>query len=777
MTRLRLAAWGLYLAAATACGGGGAGGGGAPVGLFQAPASFPLGVERDPTSVAVADFNRDGRDDIAVANGQAGTIAVVLGSGTGSFSAPVEFGLGSQQAPTALAAGDFNRDGRPDLAVLVSELVPTGEGPELFHRVLVLDGHRTAGYAASGPAAGDFTVGAIVTIGSGYFPSAFVAADLDRDGDLDLAATTIGGDDVQVILGNGDGTFASPVQVLIESGFDPSAIAAANLDRDVNLDLAVTSGANGKVAILRGLGGGSFAPPTFVTVALGASLSSVAVVQIDRAATPDLAVGDRSNQKLVVLRGQGSGSGSPGFEIASEHALPMPPSGVVTGDFDRDGLGDVAVATGVPAGSPPSVLQVCLGRDDATVAAPVPFESGGVNPVALALGDFDRNGSLDVVLANGGDNSFSVLLGASHARRPDAYYVLSYAQLQTYPARGTFVHADITRDGRPDLVVAEKYQPAIEILLGGDGTQFSPARRFPSSGIGNPSALVVEDFDSDGDADVIVGFAFSNRLVVFAGTDSDPVVATAPDISTFTTFGTSSFSTTDIATGDVDRDGVPDLVVADANARRLYVALGNGNLTFGVATSLPTSNVRFEAVALADVDADGDLDVVAVKDNGEVQTYRGDGLGAFAPPLGSSTTTFSYHVHELLVRDVSGDGRADVVLASDTGTLVALGLGNGTFASLAAAGFPAGPSADVVAADLDLDGAVDLLPHNYGTVYPVFGNALGTLVQDFSIYLYNNAGSGSAGIVTGDWDRDGRPDAALLDENSFYVSIARAYDY
>jgi hypothetical protein len=770
--------------ASAACGGGGSAGGGGGAGtLFQLPAAFALGVERDPAGVVVADFNRDGTDDIAVTNSQAGTVAVALGSGNGLISERREFGLDALSAPTALVSGDFDRDGRPDLAILARESVDTGEGPELFERVVILEGHRTAGYDALGPAAEDFTLGAIVTIGSGYFPTDIVTADLDNDGDLDLAVSTQGGDDVQVIFGNGDGTFDAPVQRTIAAGFDSSALVAAHLDRDAYLDLAVTSGSDGRVAILLGHAENitSFEAPSFVTVAAGASLSCIAAARIDRQEVVDLVVGDRTGSRVVVLRGQGSGSGTPGYDVWNEQSLPTPPNAITAADIDRDGLPDVLVATNGVGEGDPGVLQVCLGQANATIGAPMPFSTGGIAPVALALADLDRNGSLDVVLAHAAENSFGTLLGTSRVRPgTTSYYTPGSANLQAYPARNTLVITDITRDGRPDVVVAERFGSAIEVLLGGDGKEFSPSRRFATQQFGGEAlSLVAGDFNGDANTDVIVGFSFGSTFGVFAGTDTDPVLAPVTGIPTNTTFGTPNVVPRDMAVGDVDRDGKLDLVLVNPNLNALYVTRGNGDLTFAPATSLPTALTRLEVVALGDLDNDGDLDIVAMKEGGEIRAWRGDGHGTFAASQVSTTPDWQGLPHELELADVDGDGRLDAIAATVQGARVGKGFGDGTFGPLATPSpyFNTGAAVDIAAMDLNRDGKVDLVPHTSGPSYPLLGNGTGAFSQSWSLYVYLQYGFGRAGFAAGDLDADGRIDFVDVHEDRAFIYVHQPYEY
>ena len=329
---------------------------GPSVGLARA--DYATGSASD--AVVVGDFNRDGKLDIAVANSGNSTVGVFLGNGDGTFQAQVDY-----PAPgflNGMAAGDFNADGKLDL-VTVTDI---GEA-----WILIGNGDGTFQAATFASYTGSDATSAAV-------------GDFNGDGKLDLVVTdaTSG---VSILLGNGDGTFQSPRYDYLPD--PPTSVAVGDFNGDGKLDL---------VLVMPG--------PDFVSVLLG------------------------------------NGDGT--FQLPIEYQVDFA-AFVATGDFNGDGKLDLVVAN---AGSTPRV-NVLLGAGDGTFAYPVPY-AVGANPKTIAIGDFNGDNKLDLAVADSGSNTASVLLGngdgtfQAHVDFPTGSNPVSVAV------------GDFNRIGRPDLAVA-----------------------------------------------------------------------------------------------------------------------------------------------------------------------------------------------------------------------------------------------------------------------------------------------------------------------------------
>jgi hypothetical protein len=216
-------------------------------------------------SVSAGDFNKDGKLDLAVTDPLANSVLILAGNGDGTFQSPVRYRLG--EAPSSIAIGDFNGDGKLDLAVAASSSTTSN--------LFILFGN------------GDGTFQSAVNVGG---PASYVAAaDFNRDGKLDLAimgSPVICESTLSILLGNGNGTFQPPITYNLGDLCSPGPLAVADFNSDGNLDLAVVQ--TDYVSILLGAGDGTFGP--LVDYSVGDRPVSIAVGDLTGHGKRDLAV-------------------------------------------------------------------------------------------------------------------------------------------------------------------------------------------------------------------------------------------------------------------------------------------------------------------------------------------------------------------------------------------------------------------------------------------------------------------------------------------------------
>ena len=288
---------------------------------------------------------------------------------------------------------------------------------------------------------------ASVNLPVGQDPSGIVVADLNGDGQVDLAVTNRGSDSVSILLGDGLGAF-SPTSD-IDVGVGPEAVAVADFNADGHMDLAVVNRDAGSASILLGNGDGTFTRVE-PDVLVGEGPEAIAAGDLDGDGLPDLAVANRDADSVSILLGNGSG----GFLRIEPDIGEIPgPAAVAVGDLDGDGLLDVAVAS-----SSSNSVIILLGNI-AGGFKPQPPLPVGRSPASIVVGDFNGDGLPDLAAVNEAGGTVTVLLRVEEGdyfRQPD---------LEVGDAPVSVHLGDFDSDGHTDLAVADLAGDSVTVLF------------------------------------------------------------------------------------------------------------------------------------------------------------------------------------------------------------------------------------------------------------------------------------------------------------------------
>ncbi len=695
-----------------------------------------------PQSIAVGDFNRDGKPDLVVVNNIDNTVSILLGKADGTFQPHVDYPVGA--LPSSAAIGDFNGDGKLDLAVTLSQSAT----------IAILLGN------------GDGTFGSPSTFALGGNGHAVIAGDFNNDGNLDLAVMVATGSGftgaASVLLGNGDGTFQPYADFPLP--YAPGMAVAADLDNDGKLDLIVATESSNAFTVLLGNGDGTFQP--FVNYPVNGVLGQLVVGDFNGDGNPDVVVPSSAagQSGALIFLGKGDGTFQPSVPIAAGGESV---GAMVAGDFNGDGKLDIAfTTTDFTAG----VIDVLVGNGNGTFQSQPLF--GGAGTGSLATGDFNGDGKLDLAFTGTSvTTSIGVLLGNGDATfNPRVDYTTSAAPIGA-------ITGDFNGDGKQDLAVVNittQFSPGtVSIFIGnGDGT-------FQSSvdyAVGDyPQYIITGDFNGDGKLDLAVVNSGSTL-----GQGSVSILLGNGD-GTFQPHGDYDvgIASSGLVAGDFNGDGKLDLAVASGNAypspNRAAVAilLGNGNGTFQAASliSIVGSSASAYGITAADFNHDGALDLAITDSNSYVYVLLGKGNGSFASP---TAYLVPWGPTAIAASDFNGDGNVDLAVTQQSSgsfsyVSIMLGNGDGTFQTsvpYTTGNFPG----SIAIGDFNGDGHLDIATANVNsnTASILLGKGDGTFPArcDFAA-----PGLYPLGVAAGDFNGDGIADLVIANGYSDSVSI------
>ena len=701
-------------------------------GTFQTGTPVMLPLSSPARDLLVADFNGDGIPDLAVALPGANCVTIFLGTGPGTFGAPVAY---TSNGAMTLNVGDFNNDGKLDLVV---------GGPYATFDLLLGNGDGTFGPAHSistyeGPPP---------TLGT--YPIA--PYDFDGDGNADVVTSGL-----IVLLGNGDGTFRAPLE------FFSLPFGGGSVVGDLNHDgIADIVGPGFPAAIQPWLG--AVAPIFTLTASPNPPMLGQPVT-------------------LIVACNYLDASGTLTFEDIEDTGTPLGTAPLVNGGATLN-LGPLATGPHIihatysgngkyaPTVLPPlylvaeqsiGPLQFTVSPNPAlpgqpiTMTAVVPIDVGNA-----LIAFFDGTTLLNGQTLYSETATFTTTLSAGVHQLtalipPYLGYLPASASVvenviatpnglivpgPTYGLSSTITQAialDLNGDGLPDLAVLDPGNRQVSVLLNNGQSVFLDPVAIPLGFV--PGAIVATGFFSpyadfavtDPSANAVYRYEYDSGQLAVVGNvqvGQQPVA---------------------IAAADFDGDGVIDLVTANAGSNNVSVILSSAINP----VTLATGN-HPDAIVAGDFNGDGKADfAVANQNDNDVMVFLGNGDGTFKPPVTASVGSSPI---ALVAGDLNGDLETDLVVldgASDQATIL-LSNGDSTFRTFATYALGSAPSAAVLA-DMNGDNKLDLVVATASALLVLNGNGDGTFGAPVKYTQY----AGAASVAAAPFMGDGRMDLAV----------------
>ena len=423
-------------------------------GTLNAPPVY--GFSSAVTSLATGDFNGDGKADLVTtgSNSTTSTLSLLTGMGNGQFQAPVNIPF---SGPTNMVAvGDFNNDGRPDLAVLGSQLgillnqpssafVAAGQYPAVTPNIVAdlnKDGRVDIAGIFNGNLGvmlgnGDGSFRPVSSFAAGTNPKTAVTADFNHDGSPDIAVLNAGnanGDPggVSILLGNGTGTFRSAASV--SAGFNPKAIAAGDLNGDSKADLVVAGattagGSTYQIQVLLSVGDGTFTTGQAIPIQAGDTPGSLALLDLDGDGFLDIVLADCcADAATAYFKGNGDGTFQPSTTTYAGNNVQR----IVVGDWNGDGKPDMAMAYSSATAPNVSAVTVLTNHVTNTPAltntSGASFQRGPLAPDSIVAA-FGPALTTDTATASGDPSSLPTVLGGTSVTIKDSKGVSRLAPL------------------------------------------------------------------------------------------------------------------------------------------------------------------------------------------------------------------------------------------------------------------------------------------------------------------------------------------------------------
>ncbi|CAF3694643.1 unnamed protein product [Rotaria sp. Silwood1] len=429
-----------------------------------------------PIAIVYGDFTNVNQIDLAVLNYDDRTVDIVLGNGKNDYE--TEFHYSTDVAPNSVFNADLNHDGLMDIIVV------NGDDDSIS---VLLDND-------------DETFQTSIEYLVGDNPMSVTGGDFNNDTLIDILVANADDDTVSLVLGDEEGTF-SDIQIEYDVGSKPVYVISGDFNQDEKLDWAVINQGDNTTSMALGYGNATFSDLQTYTV--GATPISMTYEDFNKDGKVDLVVANYDDNSISVLLGNRDGT----FQAQITYEVGMNPSAVVAADFNNDSKIDLALTL-----SNESSISVLYGYGNGSFWRPVKFETHktfkcGASPNFVISVDLNRDQIMDLVVANLGDHTISILFGwGNGAFRAQVKY-----DVDREPSH--VMSGDFNNDNKMDIAVVGRLSHNMQVLFGDGNMTLSSRKRYGTSS--SPGPAIAYDFNKDGKTDIAVLNKLSSVLYIF----------------------------------------------------------------------------------------------------------------------------------------------------------------------------------------------------------------------------------------------------------------------